>query len=181
MKTLSLALAITLLGAQSTLTIPPRRHYNHSVKITTDYDRFKDATTIQQEPINLTEPGTLQVHTLQLSTIFRYKGQSFTMPSEIALLFVSRSPGWKFLDSRHLRVIAGEKRFDFGEATRVKSEVLGARDVLEMLLVMVPLPDYLAMVAAEKIEMQLGTLEFMVSGECLEAMTDLASRLRAEP
>jgi hypothetical protein len=74
-------------------------------------------------------------------------------------------------------VIADGERLDLGRVQKLESKVVTAHLVREVMSAELSVDQFLRIVNANTVEMQLGTIEFKLPRTALEAMRDVASRL----
>lgn len=162
--------------------IPARRKFSHKVKITTEYDRFSNETTIGTDYIKRVYKG--RDHYIAMRAYFSYAGAgvSDAPPSFVHLAFASESSRWKYLDPPALLVLADSQRLNLDVVERVDSETRYIRDVgvatFEYLDIAVPTSRFLQIINASSVEMQLGQAEIPLKDEHLEVLRDLASRIQ---
>ena len=188
MKISRLALLLIFLcsTAQAQTELPPKGKYKHDKKIESSYDKFKDQTTVSVK--YLSPLPALSPVRLDIVAAFLYPGKTVTKPSIVALWFQSSSKNWQFLQQRQLLVIADGERIDLGEAERVDSKVNSSRagryssgvSVSELVGKMVSLETFLKIAKAKSVEMRLGSVEFKLADDHLEALRDFASRMSSE-
>lgn len=178
MKFIRLALVICLLTTTALaqeIKLPPRGKYKHDKKIFSQYDKFKDKTTVSLAHLRLSSVS------LGIAATFSHQGTDVKTPDDVALWFYSYSSQWRFLRNRSLMVIADGERLDLGGAARVDSKVNSGRfsgvTVSETLGALVPLDKFLKIANAKSVEMQLGNAEFQLAPDHLEALKDFASRM----
>lgn len=183
-KTCRLALAITfaLLCASTVIAqdAGPPRKFKHGAKFATRYDKFKDQTTVLFYPMAVsgTARYLLSSEMLGLFAAFTYSGK--TQPasvSEVIIAFTSTSPDWVYLKDRELIALVDGERLPLGEAARDSSVKYGG--VEEMLAVTVSYDHLLKLTNARVVEMKLGDREIKLKEKHLEALRDLASRMKS--
>lgn len=165
------------------LSIPAKRKFSHKAKITTEYDKFSDETTIGTDYMRRVYQG--RDHYLALRAYFSYSGASTPSrpPRYVHLVLASESSRWQYLDPPSLILLTDGERLNLGVMERADSETRYIRgvgvSVFEYLDVAVPTATFLQIVNASQVEAQVGgDVEFTLKSEHLEALRDLASRMR---
>jgi hypothetical protein len=152
--------------------IPPKRKFNHTYTIETSYDKFKNITSTSLSPKAL----ELNVKPNTLIMGFQYEGTQFSFPSEIYFSVGSKSKDWQFLSVKQINFLIDDKvRLSY--PTTRDSDV-GSGYVIEWMDTDIPTSDFLKMVNAKKVALQLGYVDAELSAAQLEALRDVASRLR---
>ena len=175
------ALADTLAGGAS---FPAQRRFNHNGKISTNFDRFKNLTTITGE---LFGGGFMNASTLAGDVSFGYRGKSLSAPPRF-VLFTFRTTwpdDYRFLKDHEVQFIvddsipidAGETLYDADVAT----DAVGVR-VHEQTTAILPVAQFLQLVHGKKVELRLGgegpaREQRTLKEDQLELLRDLASRM----
>ncbi len=155
--------------AHADLLFPVRQKYAHNLKITEKYVRMDDYTTVDLDQMRL-EDG------LKLDAYFLYSGTKFLPPDKVTFTFSESSETWKYLTYRPLRLLLDDSvRVDLGEVQH--DGTVGNGYVLEIMRCQFPVSQLLQIVAAKKVEGQLGLTKFTLKQNQLEALRDLASRM----
>lgn len=137
-------------------------------QITKTYDRIDDYTSTDLEP--------MPVSTFQLGAFYTCHGHSVCVPKFITLHISSSSGDWQYLESSHLRfLLDGRTRIDIGELQH--HGTVGQGYVLEQFFATVPLPTFLRIVRANRVEGRLGQNEFTLQPEQLAALHELAGTI----
>lgn len=138
--------------------------------IKTEYDRFRDETTISTGRRSIDTKSTL---ILKVEAYCIHKGQTKASPEVMGLTFYSTSSHWKFLRNNTLNAVVDGERIQFGEAAAKDSRLArysGVNEVLDYELT----PEQLRKLAnATSIEMQLGSVEFQLKDKFIQALKDL--------
>lgn len=169
-----LLLAILTIHTHAAAQNPsPPRSLDYPVKV--EYDRFADRTDIY---LNYTLVQGEARDGLELSALAVHSGNKMAAPINTIMLSVaSFSKDWRYLESsRTLRVIADGERLNLGEMDR-RSSVVKRGFVVEFLAVIIPKETFLKIANSEKVEMQLGRIEFELKPEMLGYMKDFAKLL----
>lgn len=152
--------------------IPPKRQFNHSYEIKTEYDKFKDVTEVALHPII----DDINAKPNNLLVGFQYSGTQFSMPDHIYFYVMTYSKEWQFLSVKEINFLLDDTermRFDAQHKGTV-----GSGYVLEDILSSIPTRDFIKMVNAKRVALQVQSSDAELSAEQMEALRDLASRLR---
>jgi len=140
---------------------------------TSAYNRFDDQTNVNSGWMRV--PGT----NLQFICHFHYKGQAMDQPVEWAnIIFLSRTREWTFLKQNEGTILADGARFALGAAknsAEVERQYSGVR---EMLIYPISRADLAKTGAAGRVEIQIGTQQFVLSGSPLSAMSQMAEMMQ---
>jgi len=163
---------------------PEKRVFNHppfsekygsEFELREDYDKFSDRTVL-----SLTLPLSQVKGDLDLQFMTGWKGKDVSkekMFSFVRLSFISQSKNWKYLKgSKRLTFLIDGNRLSMGELKH-KSNTKGP-GVTEYLSKSLKIPVFLKIIAAKKVETQLGITEFVLSEEQLEAIRHFASMMK---
>jgi hypothetical protein len=162
-------------SAQGSKPQPPaNREFKHKARIEVKYDRFEDETHVKLEPTRVLGGFYEDV---KMGASFFYKGQKVSAPDYFYILFVTNTKEWRFLrdSQRELTALADGERLALGTLDR-DSHVRESGRVSEIMVKEIPYETFLKIVNAKKVEMKLGSYEFELKEELLEALRDLASR-----
>lgn len=192
---LLLALAVVQPPAQSQgkLQPPPKKNYKYDGKIVTTYDKSKNETLvlIQLMPVkDVEDPRPILEDTadhprdwsrLGFTMFFSYPGESATTPKDVSIGFL-----YEALEPDRYKGHVLMAKIDGERLTLGKMEVLNTtmvnrrwayqpytRRTLELI---VPYEQLLRLANAKKVKMTLGSFEFNLSKDHLDAIRDLASR-----
>jgi hypothetical protein len=180
---LALFSLLSIVRAQSVLELPPKGKYKHNKKIESEYDKFRDETTVRLTYLSpLPSIGPVRLYIIPS---FHYPGKIVKTPEFVVFWFQSSSSDWQFLHDRELLAIVDGERIDLGEALRVEGTVNSSRSgrysssvsVSEMLGLKIPLETFLRIIKAKVVEMRLGNVGFKLADDHLEALKDFASRM----
>lgn len=142
------------------------------------YDRFRDETTVSTglQYVDMKSPGRLET-----AAYFSYKGQAKASNGLIiGLAFYSSSSHWRFVEHDDLIALIDGERLEFGNPI-VKTSRLGRRTgVDESLSYKLTRSDLNKIASAQQVEMQIGTVEFKLTGKFLNKLKDLEAALPPE-
>lgn len=165
--------------AQSVKPEPSKIKLKHKSRISMDYDKFKDETTVTVGPYFLSSGLDLVMTNSQFEILgmFIFTGQKLAAPIDVlTIAFISSSKDWQFLNDQDLYVLVDGERLNLGKARRNSNVKLGR--VKEMLAVDVGFDVFSSIANGTKVEMKLGPKELKLKDEHLEGFRDLASRTR---
>jgi hypothetical protein len=150
--------------------IPPKKAYNHNHKVDVSYDKIRDETVVSIDSKVLL--GATPNHIL---AVYWNKGQTIVVPDTIDFNFGSSSDTWQFLRISSVAwLVDDNKRFSY---KAIHDGTVGSGYVIEWIDMSIPLADFLDIVNAKKVEVQVSTYQFALTGEQLEALKDFASRM----
>ena len=168
-------------------TPPPKRKFKYDGKIETTYDKSKDRSMVffKLMPIKALEdpkgPNEVQFseERLELTAYFAYPGQRLVTPQwvTIAFLFTTENPQ-KYTD-HVMEVKADDQKVRLG-TLKVLSRINAARRgklplISETMELPIPYQQFLLLANAKKLKMRLGSVEFDLEKQHLEAIRDLAA------
>jgi hypothetical protein len=140
------------------------------------YDKFKDQTMVFVGPFSLT--GSMEYaftsSTISIYAAFVFKGQKTDQPVDtLTLGFVHTGKEWQFLKSSDVYVLADGERMVLGEGSRDSDLKIGSvEETVEVTLS----ADMFSKIANSKVvEMKVGSREFKLKDEHLQALHDLLS------
>lgn len=177
MKPLILALLIALsFSAVQAQKLNPRIP---NINIKERYDRFSDITSVTLL-IKVIDDGP---RTLELAVHGAAKGKDTTTATpRVVLLVTSISADWLYLRSPNLcqAILDGETRVTLGDMKRINSEVrTRGRGVIEQLELEVPFSVLEKLSKATKLEMRIGSDEFVMSDGQLSDIREWADHFPA--
>ena len=169
----------------------PKREFKHGGKITSEY-KVEDGTGktfVELEPVFI-EHTEAENTSLRLSVIYEHEGKSPVKPEHISLAFFTRYPECKIPDRPEITVSVDGEVLKFGftfKSYREQppdengvalsfSEMEGGR-CNEVVAMFISQKNYLKVVNAHDVEVQIGKFKFKLKESDLEAMRDLASRM----
>jgi hypothetical protein len=148
--------------------------------IITDYDRFKDETSVavstMLENYTVDIPYAKMQEFLLLVAGFTHQGQRLTVtPAVMRLAFQSQARGWRFNEGTELRGIIDGARIDFGRMSYSRKD-LGAGHV-EILRLDIPVRTFLKLARSKTAELRVGSKELKLGPQHLAALALLAGQL----
>jgi hypothetical protein len=170
---------------------PAKKNYKYDGKIVTTYDKAKDQTLvlIQLMPVKEAEdPHDIMEDTgqhprdwsrLGFTMFFSYSGQSVTTPKEVSIGFLYDALEPKYYEGHVLAAKIDGERITLGTMVVLDTKIVErkwARYTRRTLELVVPYEQLLRLANAKKVKMTLGSFEFTLSKDHLEAIRDLASR-----
>jgi hypothetical protein len=156
------------------LQFPERKQYSHPYTINTTYDKFQNVTLVSLEP-NVAEFNPTPK---SVSAFFLFSGTVLTVPSTVSLTFISKSTDWQFLRNHDLMMLLnGKERLSFPSTQDGR---VGKGYVIEFIDIQVTVAEFLRIVSAETIEVQIFNASFALSLAQREALRDLASRMNPD-
>lgn len=139
-----------------------------------DYDRFRDSTGV-----TLTSSYTKsKTGTTLIGFVATVPGQNIKGNTpQVNIVIAQRSDDWMFLTgSRTLRVILNDKERDTLGEMKVADSRTTRGGVLEQLVLSIPFKSAVRLSQSNKVEMQVGLLEFQLTGAQIDALKDFISR-----
>lgn len=151
----------------------PTGPFKHHFTIESTHDRFKnfDATDLKRMPLG---------DGLQLGAFFiQEPGRQTPLEAQrVAVSFSSQSKDWRFLEHHDLDLLVDGRpvhvALDHGGS-------VGDGYVLEHMSTQMPLAQFLQIAKAKTVEGRLFITEFKLRPDHIEALRDLASRMRSSP
>ncbi len=189
------ALCCTILAVSATVNAQsPKqpRQFKHKGDIVSEFDKFKNETTIRLKPYFIAPAKGLGDPRSGLSLIagFTHEGEQLTdklKQVSLGLRFHAEYKAFDQLDMPHLLAIIDGERVDLGEMKMVDVTVGASKGFLssgnvmytELAAVVVPKEMLKKLADAKAVEMQAGRrVEFKLKEGHLEALRDLASRMQ---
>lgn len=168
----------------------PKRAFTHDGKIGTQYEPREDSTIVSLEPV-LVEASPAGKELLRLAAIFQYQGKIPTKPQHISLGFYGDYPQCKFSAQPKMTMLVDGERIEFGWNPRgirerkpdeegvafSFNEGAGGDKCEELMFMTISQKNFLRVVNAKNVEMQIDDLKFKLTEANLEALRDLASRM----
>lgn len=155
-----------------------------SFNIETEYDRFKDVTTVVLKPqhVRVTSKNR-EVSFVTISAVFSFPEKEQARPVESLKLAVSvYSYDWVFLNNRSPRLIAlvdNKKAFDV-IAPRVDGKTV-ADIVAEVMIATLTRAELQKLINGKAVSVQVGEVEFDLTASNLADLRDFAFRLSPKP
>jgi hypothetical protein len=149
-----------------------------AVNITSSYDRFKDETTVSLGKIRVFgtsyTPVKFGIAQFDVFGGFVCRGQQICKPDQVALAFSALEAYWEFRDfnNRNLILILDGERVPVGMVSQQEFNVpyVGNEERLGVIL---PYDVFRKIAMAQKVEAQLGRLEFSLNEKQLEGLSKL--------
>ena len=168
----------------------PKRTFTHDGKLTTEYEPREDNTIVTLEPV-VVEASPAGKQLLRLAAIFQYPGKTPTKPKHISLGFYGDYPQCKFSAQPKMAILVDGERIEFGWNPRgirerkadeegvafSFNEGAGGDKCEELMFMTISQKNFLRVVNAKNVEMQIDELKFKLTEANLEALRDLASRM----
>jgi hypothetical protein len=159
---------------------PPRGQYAHRLKIAPRYDRFLNETQVWVQRFRLGIKRSWP-DAIFFQAAFGFKGtQMLGVPGNVVLVFDSwrfTEQGWRYLKNHRLVLLLDSAPLDLGE-TIYDGDVRAG--LTEVMVVSVPTETFLRIVSANRIEGRLGGDVFEFERDEIQALRDLASRMRPQ-
>ena len=153
--------------------------------ISTKYDKSKDATVVQLNPILVSDEEyfasayLLTVHNLFMQAYFVYQGKTPSAPPSVVMTFVSLKHAQRYYQKdRNLSFTVDGAPLDIGEAQLVQFQAMGDNVLKEILSIEVPYDKFKSIANAKKLKMKLGKTEWDLKKKQLKALRDLAGRMQ---
>jgi len=161
--------------ARPTATESVHRTFNHHQKLITKYDKFKDYTLVLLDY----DSSRIKLNSLFLQCFFGYEGKTISKPIEkVGLRIMSASDEEKFGNQPpELIVLADGERLRLGNMYRENIEFSQSGGIYEYLVNTIDANDFVRIAKSARVEVQIGSDELQLSGDYLEALRDLASRM----
>jgi hypothetical protein len=155
-----------------------------SINIETEYDRFKDVTTVVLKPehVRVTSKNR-EVSFVTISAVFSFPGKEHARPVESLQLAVSvYSYNWMFLNNRNPRLIAlvGEKKALDVIAPRVDGKTV-ADIVVEVMIATLTRAELQKLINGNAVSVQVGEVEFDLTTSNLADLRDFVFKLSPMP
>lgn len=168
----------------------PKRPFKHDGKFGSQYSAEEDTTivTLEPMPVELSESG---MPVLLVAAIFGYQGKAPIKPKHISLGFYGYYPQCKFSAKPKMTMLMGGERVEFGwNPTGIRERKLddegvafsfnegtGGEQCDENMFMFISQKNFLKVVNAKNVEVQIDELKFKLTESNLEALRDLASRM----
>ena len=168
----------------------PKRPFTHDGKVGTQYEPREDVTIVTLDPV-VVEVSPAGKELLKLAAIFQYQGKIPTKPQHISLGFYGDYPQCKFSGKPKMTMLVDGERIEFGwnprgirERTADEegvafsfNEGAGGEKCEELMFMTISQKNFLRVVNAKTVEVQIDELKFKLTDSNLEALRDLASRM----
>ena len=168
----------------------PKRPFKHDGKFGSQYSAEEDTTivTLDPMPVELSESGK---PILLIAAIFGYQGKVPMKPKHISLGFYGYYPQCKFSEKPKMAMLINGERIEFGwNPTGIRERKLDDEGVAfsfnegsggpqcdENMFMFISQRNFLKVVNAKNVEVQIDGLKFKLTEANLEALRDLASRM----
>ena len=168
----------------------PKRPFKHDGKFGSQYSPEEDTTivTLEPMPVALSESGK---PVLLVAAIFGYQGKVPVKPKHISLGFYGYYPQCKFSAKPKMAMLMDGERVEFGwNPTGIRERKLddegvafsfnegsGGEQCDENMFMFISQKNFLKVVNAKNVEVQIDELKFKLTESNLEALRDLASRM----
>jgi hypothetical protein len=168
----------------------PKRPFKHDGKFGTQYEPQEDNTIVTLEPV-VVEASPAGKELLRLAAVFQYPGKVPTKPKHISLGFYGDYPQCKFSAQPKMTVLVDGERIEFvwnARGIRERkpdeegvafsfNEGAGGEKCEELMFMTISQTNFLRVVKAKNVEMQIDQHKFKLTEANLEALRDLASRM----
>ena len=168
----------------------PKRPFTHDGKFGTQYEAQEDVTIVTLEPV-VVEASASGKELLRLAAIFQYQGKIPTKPKHISLGFYGDYPQCKFSGQPKMMMVVDGEQIQFGWNPRgirerkpdeegvafSFNEGAGGAKCEELMFMTISQKNFLKLVNAKNVEVQIDELKFKLTESNLEALRDLASRM----
>ena len=168
----------------------PKRPFTHDGKFGTEYEAREDATIVTLEPV-VVEASASGKELLRLAAVFQYPGKTPIKPKHISLGFYGDYPQCRFSKEPKMTMLVDTERIEFGwNAKGIRertpdeegvafsfNEGAGGDKCEEIMFMFISQKNFLKVVNAKNVEMQIDELKFKLTESNLEALRDLASRM----
>ena len=168
----------------------PKRPFKHDGKFGTQYEPKEDNTIVTLEPV-VVETSPAGKELLRLAAVFQYPGKVPTKPKHISLGFYGDYPQCKFSAQPRMTVLVDGSRIEFAwNARGIRerkpdeegvafsfNEGAGGEKCEELMFMTISQTNFLRVVNAKIVEMQIDQHKFKLTEANLEALRDLASRM----
>jgi hypothetical protein len=181
----SLVLACLALSQDVSHIAFPKRPFKHDGQFITQYDAKENTTFVFLEPVFIDAAKI----SLRLAASFEYDGRTPTKPRHISFSFYALYPDCKFSSSKVTMKLDG-KLLRFGtsfksfrerkpdeEGVAFRFDEIEGEKCSDSLAMFISQRNFLRLVNANDVEVQIGAFEFKLTEANLEALRDLASRM----
>jgi hypothetical protein len=152
------------------------REFNHSYAITTKYDRFADETTTRL----VIKPVEEQTSIADLYFYFTYPGQRFLKPPSVVTFTVEEYSSPSEGTSTSLVILTDKERLAGMMRSNYTHDPLVSGWLAER-IISLRYPTFLQLASSQSAEMRIGSEEFRLSDEMLEAIRDFACHTNPNP
>jgi hypothetical protein len=152
--------------------IPARGRYSHTYVVKEEFDRFKNQTSVDLVP----KTADYRRGPNNLSVSYEYAGTTPAIPPFVSVWLVYQADTWEYLKCYGLTWLL-DGRTTLSPKTNHEGDV-GRGYVLEIITSLIPVSQFLQIVNAKTVEGKLCNTEFALTIEQMEALRDVASRMR---
>ena len=151
---------------------PPPSPFKHNALIVTKYDGAVDRmrTTLEHPRVLGREHEGLY-----LSASFLHQDPNRPVSPSIELVFISTSKEFRYRDSHDFTILSDGRQWSSDRAPQYYTETDENGIILEATKVTLTLDALLGVIKAKKVEAKLGTTQFEITFNHLEALRELAS------
>ncbi len=167
----------------------PKRAFNHVGKFTTKYESEENTTHIFLEPLFIDYSESAKT-SLRIAANFLYEGKTPAKPKHISLFFYTLYPDCKFAPKSKLMMFfdGEEVKFEYSfksfrerkpdeEGMAFSFSEMEDNRCNEILAMFISQKNFLKLVNAQNVEVQVDDFKFKLIEANLEALRDLASRM----
>lgn len=149
------------------LEFPLARKFQHDFEVKREQNKFDDY-------ISFTAHTEGQDHAPKLNAYFLANQASGKSYENVTLSFTLVSAGWQFLKYHPVKFLLDGQKLDPGESEH-SGDILSGGDVIEYVRVSLDLPTFQKLIQAGQVDVQVGTVEFALTPQQLEALRHLSS------
>lgn len=168
----------------------PKRTFQHDGKFGSAYAAEDDTTIVTLDPV-VVESSASGKPVLMLAALFGFQGKTPIKPKHITLGFYGYYPKCRFSAQPKMVMVVDGERLEFGwNPTGIRdrkpddegvafsfNEGAGNANCDENMFMFISQKNFLKVVNAKKVEVQIDDLKFQLTESNLEALRDLASRM----
>jgi hypothetical protein len=174
----SMALLVAMVCISTTLALgqqpSPKQTYKHDGKIEVKFDESKNQTVVRLDTMKIYENDS---ETLSMIVSGSYAGKTPPAPpSELLFVLYASSKQRRYQTEPQLIVTADSEVVRTRQLKNYGARTEGDR-VIEPLLTMMPYDILAKMANAKKVTLKIGTTEYEMTANNLEALRDFASRM----
>lgn len=189
LATVFTTLSVNYITAQVSAQTPPaKRKFQYDGKIETTYDEAKDRTLVFFKLMRIKSvedvPETYSLkqwsdERLELTMYFAYPGKKFQTPEWVTIGFLSSTERPQRYTDYALVAKADKQSIDLGTMKVLQTINYARRGQLPLIRqtmeLAIPYQEFLRLANAKKVSMRIGSAEFDLEKELLEAIRDLAA------
>lgn len=147
-------------------------------KLVSEYDRFKDLTTVASQYEHIRFSNAPSVRFVQLRAVFNHKGKTLrTPPAKVTFGFMVTSYEWQFKHTERpsFIVLVDDKKIFDGNAETIDFTV-GSGYVMETEAIELEREIVKQMASAKTVEIQLGTLEMSLTSANQQSLREIIAK-----